>query len=92
MKYLKVAWLHDFEDEPVLLYSELADDRSELRKVEIFPNGDLGYASDKKLKGTTQLSDTVIPTEEEIAQDPRFLPELITKTEFEEIWIKATTE
>lgn len=90
MKYLKVKWLHDFDDEPVLLYSELTDNRSELRKVEIFPNGDFGYACDEKFKGTTRLSDTTIPLEYEIAEDPQFVPELITKAEFEEIWGRAT--
>lgn len=90
MEYLKVTWRHDFKDEPVLLYSELADDRSELRKIEIFPNGDIGYACDKKFKGTTQLSDTTIPLEGEIAEDPQFEPEIITRAEFEEIWLKAT--
>lgn len=90
MKYLKVKWLHDFDDEPVLLYSELTDDRSEVRKVEVFPNGTYGYAYDEKAKGTTQLSDTTFPSEDEIAEDPQFVPETITKEEFEEIWVKAT--
>ena len=90
MRYLKVKWLHDFDDEPVLLYSELTDDRSELRKVDVFPNGDFGYAYDKKFKSTTQLSKTSIPSEDEIAEDPQFVPETITKGEFEEIWEKAT--
>lgn len=90
MKYLKVRWLHDFDDEPVLLYSELADDRSEVRKVEVFPDGAYGYAYDEKAKGTTQLSDTSIPSKDEIAEDHQFVPETITKEEFEEVWIKAT--
>ncbi|PAU39888.1 hypothetical protein CKF94_02170 [Vibrio coralliilyticus] len=90
MKYLKVEWLHDFDDEPVLLYSELTDDRTELRKVEVFPNGEFGYAYDENFTGTTQLSDTTIPLEDEIAEDPQFVPELITRAEFEKIWEKAT--
>ena len=90
MKYLKVKWMHEFDDEPVLLYSELTENRLELRKVEVFPNGDFGYAYDDIFKGTTQLSDTIIPLEDEIAEDPQFVPVLITKSEFEEIWVKAT--
>lgn len=91
MKYLKVKWLHDFDDEPVILYSELAEDRTELRKVEVYPNGDFGYAYDEKSKGTTQLSDTTIPLEDEISEDPQFVPTLVTKAEFEDIWEKATS-
>ncbi|EFP97771.1 hypothetical protein VIBC2010_04474 [Vibrio caribbeanicus ATCC BAA-2122] len=40
--------------------------------------------------GTTQLSDTTIPLEDEIAEDLQFVPELITRAEFEKIWEKAT--
>jgi len=90
VNYLKVRWLHDFDDEPVLLYSELANDRSEVRKVEVFPDGSYGYAYDEKAKGPTQLSDTTIPSKDEIAKDLQFVPETITKEEFEEVWVKAT--
>jgi sirohydrochlorin ferrochelatase len=89
MIYLKVKWLHELDDEPVLLYSELADDRSEIRKVEVFPNGELGYAYDEVSKGTTQLSETTLPSEQEIGSDPQFQPLVISKAEFEEVWEKA---
>jgi len=89
MNYLKVRWLHDFDDEPVLLYSELADDRSEVRKVEVFPDGTYGYAYGENAKGTTQLSDTSIPSMDKIAEDLQFVPETIAKEEFEEVWVKA---
>jgi hypothetical protein len=91
MIYLKVKWLHEFDDEPVLLYSELADDRSEIRKVEVFPNGELGYAYDEESKGTTQLSETTLPTEQEIGSDPQFQLLVISKDEFEEVWEKAVS-
>lgn len=91
MKYLKVEWIHDFDDEPVLMYSELAEDRTEIRKVEIFPGGGYGYAYDDVVKGTTQLSETIIPTEQEISEDPQFVPEVITESQFKEIWGKAVS-
>lgn len=89
MKYLKVKWVHEFDDEPVLLYSELADDRSEIRKVEVFPNGDYGYAYDGGSKGTTQLSETTLPSEQEIGSDPQFEPVVITADEFRQVWKQA---
>lgn len=39
MKYLFVRWIHNFPDEPVLLYSELDKSRFETRKIEVFPDG-----------------------------------------------------
>jgi len=89
MQYLKVKWVHNLDGEPVFLYSELTDDRSELRKVEVFACGKFGYAYDGKSKGTTGLSETAIPSAEEIAKDPQFEPEIITKFEFEEIFKQA---
>lgn len=57
MTYIKVKWIHEFVDEPIWLYGELNDEMGELRKIEIFPNGELGYAYDDVTKGTTQLSE-----------------------------------
>jgi hypothetical protein len=34
MKYLKVKWIHPFPSEPIVLMSELDDERYEIRKVE----------------------------------------------------------
>ncbi|BBK14981.1 hypothetical protein OIPHN330_58520 (plasmid) [Citrobacter freundii] len=90
MKYLKVRWVHTFHDEPALIYSELDDLRFEKRKVEVFPSGEYGYASDKKTKGTTRLSENEIPMEVEISCDPQFQIEATTKDEFESVWLKAT--
>ena len=91
MKYLKVKWLHEFTDEPILIYSEINEDRSEIRKVEIFPNCEYGYAYDTGTKGTTQLSETPLPLEQDMGSDPQFVPIIISIDEFEEIWKKATS-
>lgn len=48
MTYIKVQWIHDFEDEPILLYSELDSMRNEVRKVEVYKNNELGYACENK--------------------------------------------
>ena len=45
MEYIMVKWLHSHPDEPVLLYSELDKDRWETRKVEVFADGRIGFAS-----------------------------------------------
>ena len=91
MNYLKVKWIHTYPDQPVFIYSELDDDRWELRKVEIFPDGRMGYADPEVEVGRTGLSELPLPSFEKIAADPEFEPEVISKAEFERIWARAKT-
>jgi len=86
MKYIFVKWVHNFDYEPVLLYSELDDSRFETRKVEIFPDGRKGYASETEEFGSTRLGTEPVPPISEIAKDPEFEPKEITRDEFEKIW------
>jgi hypothetical protein len=88
--YLKVEWKHYFSDEPVLLYSELDGERWELRKVEIFPDGTVGYAGPDVSVGGTELGQEPVPSFEQIAADPQFAPIVIGAPEFEAVWAKAT--
>jgi len=90
MAYLKVKWIHTFSDEPVLLYSELDRERWEVRKVEVFPSGRMGYAGPGCAVGGTNLSKEPLPPFEQIADDPEFEPSVISKSEFDEIWARAT--
>ena len=90
MTYLKVKWIHAYVDEPVLIYSELDDERWELRKVEIFPDGRMLYADPEVEFEKTGLSTMPLPSLEEIAADPEFEPEVISKAEFEKVWAMAT--
>lgn len=86
MIYLRVRWIHEFKDEPILLYCEIDDDRYEIRKVEIFRNGTKGFADERESSGSTQLGVTPIPSIDEIAKEPEFLPEEISPNEFEKVW------
>jgi hypothetical protein len=73
-----------------MLYSELDPQRWEVRKVEEFPDGSLGFASAEKSSDKTKLGEEPIPSLAEIAAEPQFKPREITKAEFEAIWEKAT--
>ena len=86
MNYIRVKWKHSFPDEAVLLYSELDQDRWEVRKVEIFPDGHRGYASSMESFGGTEIGLVQIPSLEEIAADPQFEPVEISPVEFERVW------
>ena len=89
MTYIKVQWTHDFQDEPILLYSELDSKRNEIRNVEVYKNGKLGYACEDKSVNGTFLSKTEIPLLEDINADIQFDACEIDKEYFESIWNKA---
>ena len=89
MRYIHVKWLHSHPDEPVELYSELDDRAWEVRKVEVFRDGRRGYASSTESICSTELGLAPEPPVEEIARDPQFLPQEISREEFERIWDSA---
>ncbi|HRX84826.1 MAG TPA: hypothetical protein P5572_07395 [Phycisphaerae bacterium] len=86
MTYIKVRWIHSHPDEPVLLYSELNDDRWEVRKIEVYRDGRRGFASVSDSVGDTRLGQGPVPTLAEIAADPQFEPVAIERAEFEAAW------
>jgi len=89
MEYIKVKWIHSFSDEPVLLYSEIDEERWEQRKVEVFADGRIGYAGGEISTENTGLGEVPILQLKEIAADPQFQPEVISKDEFEVVWARA---
>lgn len=88
MKYLRVHWIHSCPSEPVLLLSELDDQRYEVRKIEVFADGRMGYAFGDHACGGTLLGELPIPSASEIARDPQFVVEEIDKNVFEESWLQ----
>lgn len=89
MKYLKVLWHHDLQDEPVILYSEIDDRGLEHRKVYVFRSGPPGFADSTESTRSVFLSTETLPPLPEIAADPQFTPEEISNREFEIVWLKA---
>lgn len=91
MRYQRVAWHHEFVDEPTILYSEIDDVGNEVRKVDEYQDGALGFADKTHETDTTRLSKTVMPSLEEIARQEDFSPEPIGADAFNEIWTRATS-
>ncbi|SFW85461.1 DUF6881 domain-containing protein [Chitinophaga sancti] len=91
MRYLKVKWIHDEIDDPVLIYSEIGDDDYEQRKIEVYPDNSFGLASLDFEFGGSGLGDAPVPGTKEIEADPQFLPVEISMEEFERIWKEYTT-
>lgn len=86
--FLRVEWLHDFHDEPILIYSETDELRYEIRKIEMFRDGKVCFATKETETGDTILSELPLPSFDDIRSDPQFIPSIITEEEFFEIWNK----
>lgn len=86
MHYLRVQWLHSSASDPVEIYSEVDHDGWETRKVEVFRNRTIGYASANESTSSTVLSEERLPSLDEISADPEFRAQQITKEEFEKVW------
>lgn len=89
MRYVKVAWDHDFADDPVLYLSELGDDGYETRKVQFYRDGRSEWADEGFETATVGLSEIPFPPLEEIASQPEFTAKVITPEEFEIAWNEA---
>src|SRR5262245_35694499 len=65
MKYMSVKWIHEFSGEPVQILSEIDSKNWERRKVEIFRDGSMSFASKSKFTRTSGLSVEPLPSLEE---------------------------
>jgi len=84
--YIRVRWLHSSQEEPVDLWSELNQKRYETRKLEIWRNGFVGYASADEASRGTRLGEVPVPTLAEIVANSEFEAEEIPRIEFEIRW------
>jgi hypothetical protein len=83
--HLRVAWKHASADKPVVLYSELDEQRFEVRKIEIVADGHAGWADGRDSTAETQLGTERVPSIEQIAADPEFDPAPISRAEFDRL-------
>lgn len=90
-RYLKVQWHHELPDEPVWLFSELDDERYEVRKVELFRDGTRTYADASRHSGSTMLGEIPAPSIAEFSELEEFSAFEIECSEFEAQWINAVS-
>ena len=82
MNYVLLEWFHTLKDEPYLIYSEIDDQRYEVRKIEIYKNGTIARYDE-------QLSDVKFPENlDEINQYQEFCAKYVSQEEFETMWNK----
>ena len=88
MEYIDVLWKHQNNEDPVRLVSELGEDRFELRKLEFFADGTVDAASSERGTERTRLGLVAAPPLEEINQDQQFEGSIISRDEFEALWLE----
>lgn len=79
-------WLHDFEEEPYRLVSEIGEDEYETRKLEFFRAGEVGYAFSEAHTANTMLGTMEVPMLEEINSQSEFQGKNISRHEFDRLW------
>ncbi len=89
MRYIRVHWKHDFADEPVVIYSAIDSTGREVRKVEQYRNGQMDLASGDTHTGRTVLSESLMPSLEEINAQDEFNGTEISRSEFDEVFDRA---
>ena len=89
MGFVKVYWRHELSDQPTELYAELDDQRWEVRKVDVFRDGRMTWADERRFTGNSGLGLVPTPELDELAQDPQFQPAEISGEEFEDVWRQA---
>lgn len=90
--YLYSKWLGAPPGGPVEFYSELDALRNETRKVEVFADGKLGYASRTGSSQGTELGLIPVPSLVEIKSQAEFEAKEIDNFTFEQKWREATAK
>ncbi|KML46113.1 hypothetical protein VL15_36155 [Burkholderia cepacia] len=83
---IDVAWKHAFDTEPVRLVSVLDRDRYEVRKLEFFRDGRVGFADETRSSQGTALGTVPVPSLVEINEDPEFDAQETTLEMFDTLW------
>lgn len=84
--YIYSKWINNPSDCPAEFYSELDSKRLETRKIEIFKNGKVGFASSNKATKGTRLGIEPVPSINEIRSQAEFEVKEISKAEFDAKW------
>ncbi|CAG2266052.1 DUF6881 domain-containing protein [Burkholderia sola] len=83
---IDVAWKHTHKDEPIRLVSTLDGDRYEVRKLEFYRDGSVGFADETRSSPETGLGTVPAPSLIEINADPEFEAQKISLEVFEALW------
>ncbi|MBB6240820.1 hypothetical protein [Rhodanobacter sp. MP1X3] len=86
MEYIDVKWLHEYSEDPIRLVSELDGQRYEIRKLQFFRSGAVGFACKDQCSSGTDLGTMAVPSLTEINASSEFSDVAITAQLFEHLW------
>lgn len=90
MKYVHIRWDNKSLDEPVSIFSEVDSEDWEVRRVEVFRDDHLAFASERSCTPGCGLAELKFGDLDEINENPEFHAEIIAEERFNEMWKKAT--
>ncbi|MFE3100276.1 DUF6881 domain-containing protein [Nocardia tengchongensis] len=86
---MKVTRQHVDIHQPLITFSELFEDGTEYRKVQIFADGSVGIAGGFIDTEKTWLEEEPLPSVETISERPGFDAIRITPSEFQTEWLAS---
>lgn len=89
MRYSRLSWTHTSPTEPVEILSEYDQYGWERRKVEVFPDGSMGFAGHNESGGGSELALIPCPPDEEVIAAPEFRVSELTRAAFDAAWHRA---
>ena len=89
MQYSRLQWTHSSPGEPIEIFSEYDENGWERRKIEMFKDGSVSFASITESIGDSKLSLIPRPPDEEVVDEPEFRVFEMTKEQFERAWDHA---
>lgn len=91
MRYSRLLWSHRSPSEPVEILSEHGPDGWETRKIEIFLDDSIAFASAEESAGGARLSEIRCPPDDEV-ESPDMTVVAMTRDEFEQAWLRVRRE
>lgn len=91
MKYIRLIWVHNSDDSPVIQYYEYDDEDADtvVRKIEVFPDGRVGLASKEVEYGGSFFPEVVSMGLDEFVENKDMRYFFIRKEYFERLWNKS---
>ncbi|GGP31344.1 hypothetical protein GCM10018980_65200 [Streptomyces capoamus] len=89
MEHWKVDWAHELQSEPVRFYSEIGSDGYEVRKIQVYRDGQVLKADMFHESAEIGLSEVPAGSIDDVASQPEFSASAISPEEFERAWRTA---
>ena len=86
MRYIDVMWLHHDPEYPIRLVSEIDSDDYEIRKLEFFQDGSVGFACATASRLGVELGTVPVPSINEIVGLEDFEGKEISQADFDALW------